>query len=45
LACERPAIGAVTEDVSDRILRLPFYNQFTEVEQQKVVEAIHEFAL
>ena len=34
----------VTEDVSDRLLRLPFYNQFTEVEQQKVVDAIHEFA-
>jgi dTDP-4-amino-4,6-dideoxygalactose transaminase len=34
----------VTEDVSDRLLRLPFYNRFTEVEQQKVVDAIHEFA-
>ena len=34
----------VTEDVSDRLLRLPFYNRLTEVEQQKVVDAIHEFA-
>jgi dTDP-4-amino-4,6-dideoxygalactose transaminase len=34
----------VTEDVSDRLLRLPFYNRLTEVEQQIVVDAIHEFA-
>jgi dTDP-4-amino-4,6-dideoxygalactose transaminase len=34
----------VTEDVSDRLLRLRFYNQLTEVEQQKVIYAIHEFA-
>ncbi len=30
----------VTEDVSDRLLRLPFYNSFTESEQTKVIEAI-----
>lgn len=30
----------VTEDVSDRLLRLPFYNSFTESEQTEVIEAI-----
>ena len=34
----------VTEDVSDRLLRLPFYNSLTEEQQDRVVEAIHEFA-
>ena len=33
----------VCEDVSDRLLRLPFYNQLTEEEQGEVVEAIQEF--
>ena len=30
----------VTEDISDRLLRLPFYNSFTEIEQAKVIESI-----
>lgn len=30
----------VTEDVSDRLVRLPFYNELQEEEQAKVVEAI-----
>ena len=30
----------VTEDVSDRLLRLPFYNSFTDSEQGEVIEAI-----
>ena len=30
----------VTEDVSDRLLRLPFYNGLTEADQNRVVEAI-----
>jgi dTDP-4-amino-4,6-dideoxygalactose transaminase len=34
----------VTEDVSDRLVRLPFYNNLGEVDQAKVVEAILEFA-
>ncbi len=34
----------VTEDISDRLLRLPFYNDMTEAEQRRVVEAINEFA-
>lgn len=33
----------VTEDVSDRLLRLPFYNQLTEAEQAQVVAAINDF--
>ena len=33
----------VTEDVSDRLLRLPFYNDLTEAEQASVVEAICNF--
>jgi dTDP-4-amino-4,6-dideoxygalactose transaminase len=33
----------VTEDVSDRLLRLPFYNELTEADQASVVAAIREF--
>lgn len=33
----------VTEDVSDRLLRLPFYNNLEEVEQASVVAALREF--
>lgn len=33
----------VTEEVSERLLRLPFYNSLTEDEQVTVVAAIHEF--
>lgn len=33
----------VTEDVSDRLLRLPFYNDLTEAEQARVVAAIKEW--
>jgi dTDP-4-amino-4,6-dideoxygalactose transaminase len=33
----------VTENISDRLLRLPFYNELTEVEQSRVVAAITEF--
>jgi dTDP-4-amino-4,6-dideoxygalactose transaminase len=33
----------VTEDVSDRLLRLPFYNDLTEADQARVVGAIREF--
>ena len=34
----------VTEDVSDRLVRLPFYNALTEDEQTQVVEAILAFS-
>ncbi len=33
----------VTEDISERLLRLPFYNGMTEAEQADVIEAILEF--
>jgi dTDP-4-amino-4,6-dideoxygalactose transaminase len=33
----------VTEDVSDRLLRLPFYNELTEVDQTRVVAALKDF--
>jgi dTDP-4-amino-4,6-dideoxygalactose transaminase len=33
----------VTEDVSERLLRLPFYNELTETDQARVVAAISEF--
>lgn len=35
----------VTEDVSDRLLRLPFYNTLTEQEQMDVIAAIRDFNL
>jgi dTDP-4-amino-4,6-dideoxygalactose transaminase len=34
----------VTEEVSDRLLRLPFYNDLSEADQAMVIEAIVEFA-
>ncbi len=33
----------VTEDVSDRVLRLPFYNALDDVTQGRVVEAVRSF--
>jgi len=33
----------VTQDISDRLLRLPFYNKLTETEQQTIIEAILDF--
>ncbi|MBA2735758.1 MAG: dTDP-4-amino-4,6-dideoxygalactose transaminase [Pyrinomonadaceae bacterium] len=33
----------VTENISDRLLRLPFYNSYTEEEQQEVIKAIKEW--
>jgi len=38
-ACSCP----VTEDVSNRLLRLPFYNGLTESEQARVIRAVREF--
>ncbi|KAB8315231.1 hypothetical protein SD81_035305 [Tolypothrix campylonemoides VB511288] len=34
----------VTESVSDRLLRLPFYNDLTESDQSRVVAAIKDFS-
>ena len=39
----KPGDCPVTEEVSDRLLRLPFYNGLTEDEQDRVVEAICKF--
>lgn len=33
----------VTEDISDRLVRLPFYNVLTEMDQARVVRAIQDF--
>ncbi|MGB1286736.1 MAG: dTDP-4-amino-4,6-dideoxygalactose transaminase [Aggregatilineales bacterium] len=33
----------VTEDISDRLLRLPFYNDMSDDEQNEVVEALYNF--
>jgi dTDP-4-amino-4,6-dideoxygalactose transaminase len=33
----------VTEDISDRLLRLPFFNSMTDAEQDRVIDAVHEF--
>ena len=33
----------VTDSVSDRLVRLPFFNDITEAEQHRVVDAIHVF--
>jgi dTDP-4-amino-4,6-dideoxygalactose transaminase len=33
----------VTESISDRLLRLPFYNELTEPDQARVVEAVAKF--
>lgn len=35
----------VTEDISDRLLRLPFYYSLTEEEQQMVISEIHRFKI
>ena len=39
----RPGDCPVTEHVSERLLRLPFFNGLTEAEQAEVVAALHEF--
>jgi dTDP-4-amino-4,6-dideoxygalactose transaminase len=38
-----PGSCPVTEDLSDRLLRLPFFNDLTEEEQTRVVAAIRDF--
>jgi dTDP-4-amino-4,6-dideoxygalactose transaminase len=39
----RPGDCPVTESVSDRLVRLPFYNSLSEAEQGSIVEALQEF--
>ena len=33
----------VAESVSDRLLRLPFYNNLTDSDQSRVIDAIHSW--
>ena len=33
----------VTEDVSDRLVRLPFFNSLGDQDQDRVIEAVREF--
>jgi len=39
----KPGDCPVTEDISDRLLRLPFYNDLSESDQARVVEAVTKF--
>jgi dTDP-4-amino-4,6-dideoxygalactose transaminase len=39
----KPGACPVTEDISERLLRLPFYNTLSEIQQEKVVAALREF--
>ena len=39
----RPGDQPVTEDISDRLLRLPFFCALTDEEQTRVIEAVSEF--
>ena len=39
----RPGLCPVTEDVSDRLIRLPFFNGMTDEEQDRVIEAVLNF--
>ena len=39
----RPGDCPVTEDASDRLLRLPFYNTLSAADQARVVRAVKEF--
>jgi dTDP-4-amino-4,6-dideoxygalactose transaminase len=41
----RPTDCPVTEDVSDRLLRLPFYNDLTDREQARVVDSVRQFSV
>jgi dTDP-4-amino-4,6-dideoxygalactose transaminase len=38
-----PGMCPVTEDLSDRLIRLPFYNGMTVEEQRRVIDAVREF--
>ncbi len=41
----KPGDCPVTEDISDRLVRLPFFNELTEEEQALVIEATKELSL
>ncbi len=39
----RPSHCPITEDISQRLIRLPFYNSLAKPEQQRIIEAILSF--
>jgi dTDP-4-amino-4,6-dideoxygalactose transaminase len=39
----KPGDCPVTEDISDRLVRLPFYYSLTQSEQQEIIEAVMDF--
>jgi dTDP-4-amino-4,6-dideoxygalactose transaminase len=39
----RPGLCPITEDISGRLLRLPFYNGMSEDEQARVIQAVEDF--
>ena len=39
----KPGDLPVTEDISDRLLRLPFFCALTDADQERVIEAVREF--
>ncbi len=39
----KPGDCPITEDVSDRLLRLPFYNNLTEADQEQVIASLFSF--
>lgn len=39
----RPGLCPVTEEMSDRLLRLPFYYELTAEDQARVIGALHEY--
>lgn len=39
----KPGDLPVTEEISDRLVRLPFYNSLTAEEQEEVIQAVQEF--
>jgi dTDP-4-amino-4,6-dideoxygalactose transaminase len=41
----KPGDCPVTEEMSDRLVRLPFFNDLTHPEQARIVGAIHEFSV
>jgi dTDP-4-amino-4,6-dideoxygalactose transaminase len=40
----KPGDCPITEDLSDRLLRLPFFNSMTDAQQSEVIAAVKEFA-
>jgi dTDP-4-amino-4,6-dideoxygalactose transaminase len=39
----KPGQCPVTEDISARLIRLPFFNDLSVDDQSRVIEAVHDF--